>query len=155
MPNSLFDGLSGLMNGLSGFLPQDDPDVRILNAQNEINELQKQEAGVFIQLGKEVIARNPQQFPEQEEKLRVIRASLNEAQAKLTAAQKEKEQKERAQQIAEAQVTCPSCGFRNPDGVKFCQECGAKLGVNLTCPSCGVAVVPGVRFCGACGARLE
>lgn len=155
MANDLFGGLSGLMKGLSGFMPQDDPDVRILNAQSDINGLEEQETALYAELGKAVLARSPGQFPEQEGRLKLIRANLAEAQAKLAAAQGEKAQKDKAQQMADAQFTCPSCGFRNPDGVKFCQECGAKLGVNLQCPSCGAAITPGVRFCGECGARLE
>ena len=45
---------------------------------------------------------------------------------------------------------CGSCGFENPEGKKFCEECGTKL--IHTCPSCGSEVRPTAKFCGECGA---
>jgi class 3 adenylate cyclase/tetratricopeptide (TPR) repeat protein len=49
-------------------------------------------------------------------------------------------------------MPCPSCGFDNPEGLKFCGECGTPL-VAL-CPRCGFANPPGFKFCGNCGASL-
>src|ERR671931_1158213 len=51
-----------------------------------------------------------------------------------------------------AAMRCPACGTENRPGVKFCEECGARL--DLVCPACGAAVPTGKRFCGACGAPL-
>ena len=52
--------------------------------------------------------------------------------------------------------TCPNCGYENSEGMKFCNECGAKLGVQKTfCTSCGAELQGGARFCGECGARQE
>ena len=62
----------------------------------------------------------------------------------------EQEAEEAAQKEADAVGRCPSCGHGNPEGVKFCQECGAKLGASF-CVSCGAEMKPGVRFCGECG----
>ena len=58
-------------------------------------------------------------------------------------------------QQQKAACTCPSCGHENPEGVKFCQECGTKLGGSAKkhCTSCGAELTPGTRFCGECGAR--
>ena len=53
--SDLFGGLSGLMKGLSGFMPQDDPDVKIMNAQNEINDLRKKETEIR-RVGRRVMA---------------------------------------------------------------------------------------------------
>jgi class 3 adenylate cyclase len=47
---------------------------------------------------------------------------------------------------------CPSCGFENPEGLKFCNECGAPL--QMPCSQCGFANQPQAKFCGACGAAL-
>jgi hypothetical protein len=47
---------------------------------------------------------------------------------------------------------CPRCQHENPDGLKFCGECGARLAA--VCPACGVANLPTQKFCGDCGARL-
>jgi class 3 adenylate cyclase/tetratricopeptide (TPR) repeat protein len=49
-------------------------------------------------------------------------------------------------------VRCPNCGYENPDGKKFCRECGAKLA--LICPHCGGEILPGDKFCGECGHNL-
>jgi class 3 adenylate cyclase/tetratricopeptide (TPR) repeat protein len=49
-------------------------------------------------------------------------------------------------------MRCPSCGFDNPDGGKFCGGCGTRL--NLRCPQCGGENPPGFRFCGECGTPL-
>src|SRR5262245_32665357 len=50
-------------------------------------------------------------------------------------------------------MRCASCGFENPEGKKFCQDCGTKLA--HACPSCGVEVPPTAKFCGDCGTTLE
>ena len=47
---------------------------------------------------------------------------------------------------------CASCGFANPEGVKFCIGCGVPL--QHRCPSCGVENLPQARFCGDCGTSL-
>src|SRR5215831_11273227 len=49
-------------------------------------------------------------------------------------------------------MNCGSCGFDNPEGTKFCEECGAKL--VRACPSCGHEVRPTAKFCGECGTTL-
>src|SRR5262245_16976284 len=47
-------------------------------------------------------------------------------------------------------MQCRRCRSQNRDGVRFCEECGARLGP--TCANCGSELVPDQRFCGACGA---
>jgi class 3 adenylate cyclase/tetratricopeptide (TPR) repeat protein len=49
-------------------------------------------------------------------------------------------------------MKCPGCKFENRDGVKFCEECGAKL--DLQCPRCSAKIPPGRKFCGECGHKL-
>ena len=49
-------------------------------------------------------------------------------------------------------MKCPGCSFENRDGVKFCEECGAKL--DLQCPRCSAKIPPGRKFCGECGHQL-
>jgi class 3 adenylate cyclase len=46
-------------------------------------------------------------------------------------------------------MRCPACGDENPDGKRFCENCGAPLA--LVCPACGWELTPGKRFCGNCG----
>jgi class 3 adenylate cyclase len=49
-------------------------------------------------------------------------------------------------------MRCPSCGFENPEGLKFCNECGAPL--RMPCAQCGFANRPQAKFCGECGVAL-
>jgi len=50
-------------------------------------------------------------------------------------------------------MQCPKCQFENPDGIKFCGECGTKL--ERICPSCNTPNTPTFKFCGECGRKLE
>src|SRR5262249_47831655 len=47
---------------------------------------------------------------------------------------------------------CPSCGFENPPGLKFCNECGTSL--KQRCAQCGFENAPSAKFCGECGTTL-
>ncbi len=49
-------------------------------------------------------------------------------------------------------MLCPTCAHDNPDGAKFCNNCGAALA--LTCPACSQVNPPGSRFCNNCGKKL-
>jgi class 3 adenylate cyclase/tetratricopeptide (TPR) repeat protein len=52
-----------------------------------------------------------------------------------------------------AGVVCGHCSTQNPDGARFCMNCGSPL--QLRCPSCGEAVPPEARFCMNCGAQVR
>jgi class 3 adenylate cyclase/tetratricopeptide (TPR) repeat protein len=49
-------------------------------------------------------------------------------------------------------MRCPSCGFENPEGMKFCGQCASPLG--RRCPQCGFDNPPGFAFCGQCATPL-
>jgi class 3 adenylate cyclase/tetratricopeptide (TPR) repeat protein/DNA-directed RNA polymerase subunit RPC12/RpoP len=49
-------------------------------------------------------------------------------------------------------MKCPKCQFDNREGIKFCEECGAKM--ELKCPKCGAKILLGRKFCGECGHDL-
>src|SRR5712692_275716 len=49
-------------------------------------------------------------------------------------------------------MQCPSCGQDNPEGMKFCGECGAPF--KNRCPQCGFENLPRFKFCGECGSPL-
>src|SRR3989337_2205609 len=49
-------------------------------------------------------------------------------------------------------MQCRSCGFENPEGMKFCNGCGATL--KNRCLNCGFENPPQAKFCGECGISL-
>lgn len=60
-------------------------------------------------------------------------------------------------------LRCQECDTANPEGTKFCQQCGAKLEIPTppapvevaTCPGCGFQNPVGTRFCQECGKDME
>jgi class 3 adenylate cyclase/tetratricopeptide (TPR) repeat protein len=50
-------------------------------------------------------------------------------------------------------VRCSSCNTDNPEGKRFCRECGGAL--KARCPHCGAETEPLGKFCGDCGATLS
>jgi membrane protease subunit (stomatin/prohibitin family) len=52
-------------------------------------------------------------------------------------------------------VKCPNCGADNPSTNKFCAQCGKPLASTpKNCPKCGYSNQPGQAFCGNCGEKL-
>ena len=51
-------------------------------------------------------------------------------------------------------MICPKCQTENPEGVKFCGECGQSLQIELACPECGHVSPSDVKFCHECGHSL-
>ena len=50
-------------------------------------------------------------------------------------------------------MRCPECSADNPEGAKFCLECGTRL--PATCTQCGALLPPQAKFCPTCGARVS
>ena len=44
---------------------------------------------------------------------------------------------------------CKHCNFSNPEGAKFCSNCGGPLSLN--CTNCAAELAPGAKFCSNCG----
>jgi hypothetical protein len=160
MANDLFGGLGGL-GGLLGVLaksvvPKDTPEGKLLNAQSELADLQKQESDILLEIGKQAYAQNPTAWS-QHSKLQLIQQNIATAQATLNDAKTAQEQAEAAKAAEDAKGRCNECGHKNPDGVKFCQECGTPLAAQgpKHCTSCGAELAPGTRFCGECGGKQD
>ena len=49
-------------------------------------------------------------------------------------------------------MTCPRCQTNNPEGTRFCGQCGTALVV--VCSACRAANPPAHKFCGQCGKAL-
>jgi len=163
MANDLFGGLGsfggalgGLMGGLakSGLVPKDTPEGRLLSAQSELSDLQKQESEILLEIGRQAYENNPSEWL-QDAKLQLIRENIAAAQETINAVKQAQEQAEAEKKAEDAKGRCPNCGHKNIEGVKFCQECGTPLTAAgpKRCISCGAEIMQGVRFCGECGAN--
>jgi len=53
-------------------------------------------------------------------------------------------------------LKCPLCEAENPDGVKYCNECGGKIAPERKlCPDCGRSSMASGPYCTFCGASFE
>ena len=50
-------------------------------------------------------------------------------------------------------MLCPKCKTENPEGLKFCNECGTPF--KTPCVSCGFENALSAKFCGQCGGVLR
>ena len=154
--SGLGSGLGGLVKGLTSIMPQDDPAVQVLSASSELDELRRQEQLLYAQIGKAAVERSGlDAFGETGSKLRLVQTNIADAEERLNGAKAAKDAKQKEEDAAQAALTCPACGYVNPEGTSFCGECGTKLGApaKLFCTSCGAELAPGIKFCGACGAK--
>lgn len=175
MANNLFgnleSSLGGLVKGLSTLMPQDDPAVKELNAQTAVSDLKAKENNIYAEIGRKAVALyGAEAFGELAGTLAATQtelvaaeeayAALKQAREEAEAAAKAEAEAKRLAEEAETEArrkameafTCPSCGHENPEGAKFCHECGTKLGKTF-CVTCGAELKPGMKFCGECGAK--
>ncbi len=158
--------LDGLVKGLANLAPQDDPEIKMYNAQNELKELNEKEEAIFAKLGRKLYEENGKEaYPDEAVQLDALAANRAEVEARIAQMQAEKEERERiaaeeraAREAAEALRTCPNCGTVNPEGTKFCGDCGTKLPDKAEsgkrfCTQCGAEIGVGMKFCGECGAK--
>lgn len=155
MTNDIF---GGLMKGLGAFMPKDDPNTKLFQSQSEISELETREAELYAEIGRKLYPSIVSQ-PEYEDlvtELKYIQKKLQTAKEELQEVQNVKSEQNQKDQEQLKIRTCPNCETLNPEGVKFCQECGAKLHLSskVKCIECGAEFPVGTRFCGECGKAL-
>ena len=155
MSNDIF---GGLMKGLGAFMPKDDPNVMLFQSQSEINELQNREQELYAKIGEKVLPsiKDQAEYSELIAELNYTQNKLKTVKDELAAAQNLKSEQDRIEQEQQQSRTCPNCETLNPEGVKFCQECGARLNLStkVKCLECGAEFPNGTRFCGECGRQL-
>lgn len=155
MANDIF---GGLMKGIGAFMPKDDPNVKLFQSQSEISELQNKEQELYAKIGIKAYASiaDQSEYSDLVTELQFTQKKLSEALDALQAAQNVKAEQEQKEQEHLKKRTCPNCGTLNPEGINFCQECGARMNqsTKLKCPECGAEFSIGTRFCGECGRQL-
>src|SRR5262245_45460826 len=50
-------------------------------------------------------------------------------------------------------MICQHCQTSNPDGAKFCMNCGQSM--TITCPNCGTQLPGEAKFCHNCGQKIS
>lgn len=155
MSNDLF---GGLMKGISAFVPKDDPNMKLFQSQSELSDLQTREQELYAEIGKKAypsISGQPE-YSELVTELNFTQKKLMAANDALQTAQNTKTEQEKKEQELLQSRTCASCGTLNPEGVKFCQECGVPLNLSgkAKCPGCGAEFPMGTKFCGECGSPI-
>lgn len=155
MANDIF---GGLMKGLGAFMPKDDPNVKLFQSQSEISDLQNKELELYAKIGQKVFPsiKGQAEYSDLVAELSYTQKKLQTAQDELKAAQSIKTEQEQKEQESLMSRTCPNCDTVNPEGVKFCQECGTRLNqsTRVKCQECGAEFTAGTRFCGECGRQL-
>lgn len=155
MANDIF---GGLMKGIGAFMPKDDPDVKLFQSQSEISDLQNRELELYAEIGRKVFPTimDQAEYSDLVAELNFTQKKLRVVQDELKAAQNSKTEQEQKEQEQLKNRTCPNCDSVNPEGVKFCQECGARLNLStkVKCQGCGAEFPTGTRFCGECGSQL-
>lgn len=122
------DILKGLVKGLSGFLPQDDPDVKIFNAQNALKDITKKEEEVFTRFGRRIFeSQGASEHPDIAAELERLIAEKAAADDNLRQAQDEKAARQRVQEGIEEKRFCSNCGIAIAAGTQFCTACGTRV----------------------------
>ncbi len=161
------DFLSGLGGFIKGMQPlmgeemQKDASMNALLLHNDVTELKNKKRDVLAKIGQAVYDAHKSQGSYGEysalfEEAEAIDKQLGVKQTEMDAAKKASEEKEKQEERDRLARTCPSCANENEPGVKFCSECGTKLGGQQPahCTQCGAEQKPGVKFCGECGAQI-
>ena len=92
-------------------------------------------------------------------------AKAEEIAAVAAPAEQETAQPETKEKAAEEKpLVCPNCGNKEPEGTRFCSECGTQFGApkveavspadSVVCSKCGNVEPGGTRFCSECGNKL-
>lgn len=152
------DLFSGLVKGIGAFMPKDDPNTILFQTKTEISDLENRISELYAEIGKKAYGAvcNDPEYSELVAELGYTKKKLDTARQELNTAQETKAMQEQHEKEEMLGRTCPNCETLNPEGVKFCQECGARLNqsTKVRCAECGTEHPAGTRFCGECGSQL-
>lgn len=161
--SDFLSGLGGLIKGMQPLMGEDmqkDASMNALLLHNDVTELKNKKKDVLAKIGQAVYDAHQKsggyvEYASLFEEAQAIDKQLGIKQGEMDAAKQAAEQQHQQDERERMARTCPNCGCENEPGVKFCSECGSKLGQDRAthCGQCGAELKPGVKFCGECGAR--
>ncbi len=162
--SDFLSGLGGLIKGMQPLMGEEiqkDASMNALLLHNDVTELKNKKRDVLAQIGQAVYETYQKnggfsEYTALFEEADALEKQLNAKQTEMDAAKKAADEKEQQEERERMARTCPNCGNENEPSVKFCSECGTKLGEAQPshCTQCGAELKPGVKFCGGCGARI-
>jgi hypothetical protein len=162
--SDFLSGLGGLIKGMQPLMGEEIQKDASMNAfllQNDVTELKNKKRDLLAKIGQDVYNAHKKtggfsEYAALFEETEAIDKQLNAKQAEMDAAKKAAEEKQQLEERERMARTCPNCGNENEPGVKFCSECGTKLGEKQSahCGQCGAELKPGVKFCGECGTHI-
>ena len=159
--SDFLSGLGGIIKGMQPLMDEEARNDVSMNAfllQSDVSSLAGKKRDVFARIGEAVCAAQGQ-YPEFSalcDEAAILQKQLDAKKAQMEAAKQEAEQLEKQKQRERDACTSRNCGYENEPDVKFCGECGEKLGLPpaANCPKCGEILKQGVKFCGSCGTKL-
>jgi RNA polymerase subunit RPABC4/transcription elongation factor Spt4 len=124
----------------------------------EIADISKQSYDLLAEIGGKALPelRGKPEYAEYASKIDANDAKVKDLKQQEIALAEEKTQYLKEEKERVAMYTCTNCKRVNPEGAKFCEECGTPVGVlpREFCKACGTLNQTGVKFCGECGSRL-
>lgn len=131
---------------------------RLSAVADEMTVLEQQRISILVEIGEKALPefRDKPEFADLAAKANETTQRLTDLKTQEAALLAEKEQAEKEERERILKLICFACKTVNPEGAKFCEECGGKLGEppREYCTACGTMNGIGVKFCGECGARL-
>ena len=126
---------------------------------DEIAALEEGRIKALTELGELALPelKGKKEFSEPIAKIEEMDTKIGELKENKTALEARKVEFEREERERTVRRTCFSCNRINPEGAKFCETCGAKIGElpREFCKSCGTLNPSGLKFCGECGNKLD
>lgn len=144
--------LKGRVMNLTNMITRGKSRAELDRLSAETADLRRREREMYEEIGRQAYALDAQVW-DADGRMKCIKESIEESEARFNAAVAEREAARRAKAAAKKANLCSACGRVNPKDMKFCQNCGAKLSARMTCASCGKDIAPDTRFCGFCGAK--
>jgi predicted nucleic acid-binding Zn ribbon protein len=134
-------------------------DEQLAAAAEETTATAAQRVDILAEIGAKALPglRGDPDFADLANKLDDADAHAEELVGRIARLREEKALFELKEKERLARCTCPQCGKVNSDESRFCEECGATVGVlpREFCKICGTMNQQGLKFCGECGTKLD